>query len=41
VFRTLFQYGEEMQEDELGVLTSEVCWKEKTAETFLQMVEKC
>jgi hypothetical protein len=36
----VLQYSEEMQEDELGVPTSEVWSKEKTAETFLQMVEK-
>jgi hypothetical protein len=36
----MFQYSDEMQEDDLGVLTLEVCSKEKTAETFLQVVEK-
>jgi hypothetical protein len=40
MFVGMFQYSDEMQEDELGVLTSEFCSKEKTAETFLQMVEK-
>ena len=36
MFFAKLQYNDEMKEDELGVLTWEVCAEEKTAETFFR-----